>query len=282
MTRGRTRSETTARRPVEEDRAPSGAPVYLYGIVRWPPPWARSPDEVSSQVGTGVGDPPAKIEAVPDGTLAGLVSAIDPRTIGSAQGVRGLRRDMRAHANVLNKVVALGGTVLPAAFGLIYPQGNMLAERFLRPRHRVLDAHLTRLDDAVEVTLKVMYVEGQALAEVVAESPRLAQVTGRGQSLESKIELGKRVANALRVKRDRDAQAIFTALSPAVRDAKLNDSGDRPGTELTVLNASLLVPRKTLPKFDQALAQLNRASTARLTFDCVGPLPPYSFVDLRL
>ena len=49
-----------------------------------------------------------------------------------------------------------------------------------------------------------------------------------------------------------------------------------------MLNASLLVSRKTLPKFDQALAQLSRASTGRLTFDCVGPLPPYSFVDLRL
>jgi|SRR3954454_4286609 hypothetical protein len=280
MTRGRTRSETTAGRPVEEARAPSGAPAYLYGIVRWPTPWAKSSDEVSSEVGTGVGDPPAKVVAVPDGALAALLSAVDPRTIGSEQGVRGLRRDMRAHANVLNKVVALGGTVLPAAFGLIFPQGNLLAERFLRPRHRVLDAQLTRLDDAVEVTLKVMYVEGQALAEVVAESPRLAQAGGRG--LESKIELGKRVANALRAKRDRDAQAILTALSPAARDAKLNDNGDRPGTELTVLNASLLVPRKTLPKFDQALAQLNRASTGRLQFDCVGPLPPYSFVDLRL
>src|SRR2546421_7416670 len=113
-----TRSRTTASRP-------AAAPAYLYGIVRWPTPWAKSSDEVSSEVGAGVGDPPAAVEAVPDGTLAAIVSAIDPRTIGSAQGVRGLRRDMRAHANVLNKIVALGGSVLPAAFGLVFPHGDL-------------------------------------------------------------------------------------------------------------------------------------------------------------
>src|SRR5581483_1544072 len=115
MTRARATARATARQPLRHaTRVP---PVYLYGVVRWPLPWAKTAAEVSSTLGPGVGDPPSPVAAIPDRALAALVSAVDPGTIGSAQGVRGLRRDMRTHANVLNKVVSLGGTVLPAAFG---------------------------------------------------------------------------------------------------------------------------------------------------------------------
>lgn len=251
--------------------------AYLYGIVRWPAPWADSEEQVGAALETGVGDPPSAVTVLPFRHVAALLSVVSPDAIGSAQGVRGLRRDMRAHANVLNAIVALRGTVLPAAFGLVFPQGDLLGERFLHPQYRALDAHLDRLEDSIEVTLRAVYVEGQALREVVAESPQLGRA-GAARSLESKIELGKRVAQALRVKRDRDARRIVDALSPAVREMKLTD----PGAEMMVLNASFLVPRKSLPKFDRALEEVSRSSRGRMQFDCVGPLPPYSFVDLRL
>jgi hypothetical protein len=234
---------------------------------------------VTGALGAGVADPAAPVLSVPHRAVAALVSRVHPSAVGSAQGVRGLRRDMRAHADVLNRVVARGGTVLPATFGLVFPNGNLLGEEFLRPQYRVLDEHLSRLDDAVEVTLKVAYVEGQALREVVAEFPHLAQPRNpRAQSLEAKIELGKRVAEALRAKRDREARQIFNTLASAARDGRVNE----PGAEMTVLGASFLVPRASLPKFDRALEQTTRAARGRMQFDCVGPLPPYSFVDLRL
>jgi hypothetical protein len=48
------------------------------------------------------------------------------------------------------------------------------------------------------------------------------------------------------------------------------------------LNASFLVERAKLKKFDRRLEKLQAAAGHRLKFDCVGPLAPYSFVDLRL
>jgi hypothetical protein len=253
---------------------PQAAAAYLYGIIPWPSPWAKSGD-VAAALGAGVGDPARPIEAVPYQGLAALISRVNPASIGSGQGVRGLRRDMRAHANVLNRVVSLGATVLPAAFGLLFPRGDLLSERFLQPQYAALAAHLKRLADAVEVTLKVAYVESQAIQEVVAQNPQLARPA---KSLEAKIELGKRIAEALRAKRERDADAIVAALKPAIREARLND----PGADARVLNASFLVPRARLPKFDGVLEELSRDARGRMTFDCVGPLPAYSFVDLRL
>ena len=272
------------RRPKADAPPPTATPApgpaaYLYGIVRWPAPWPGAPKEPAASLGAGVGDPAEQVLPVVHRDLAALVTRLHPGAVGSAHDVRALRRDMRAHANVLNRVVALGGTVLPAAFGLMFPGGDRLEEQFLRPRYRTLDAHLTRLDDAVEVTLKATYVEDQALEEVVATTPQLAQATARrAASLDAKIELGRRVAQALAAKRDREALQVLEALKPTAREVKLID----PGAELVVLNASFLVPRKALPKFDKALEEVSRAARGRMTFDCVGPLPPYSFVDLRL
>ena len=259
--------------------APGGPAAYLYGIVKWPLPWAATPDDVGRSVGAGVGEPPGTVTAVPHRGLAAMISRVHPASIGSGQGVRGLRRDMRAHANVLNRIVALGGTVLPAAFGLMFPQADLLAARFLEPQYATLAAQTARLEDAVEVTLKAAYVEARAIQDVVAESPQLSVAVGRrGRSLDSKIELGRKVALALRAKRDRDARLLVSALSPAARDVKVGN----PAADTVVLNASFLVPRKSMPDFDRALEEVSRAARGRLQFDCVGPLPPYSFVDLRL
>jgi hypothetical protein len=52
--------------------------------------------------------------------------------------------------------------------------------------------------------------------------------------------------------------------------------------ELMALNASFLVERAKLPAFDRELEAIHAEAGYRLKLDCVGPLPPYSFVDLRL
>ena len=47
------------------------------------------------------------------------------------------------------------------------------------------------------------------------------------------------------------------------------------------LNASFLVDRAKLKKFDRALGRLYDQLSHRLQLDCVGPLPQYPFVDAR-
>ena len=77
---------------------------------------------------------------------------------------------------------------------------------------------------------------------------------------------------------ERDAEAVLHALAPAIKKAEVKE----PGADTVVLRASFLVARDNLPRFDKALGELAKAEERRMRFDCVGPLPPYSFVDLRL
>jgi hypothetical protein len=110
---------------------------------------------------------------VPHGKLAALSSVIPDRDVGT-EDVRILRRQMKAHAEVLNQVVARGVTVLPFAFGIIVPDEQAVIRRVLAPQQARLVEALERLHDHVELTVRAQYRENRVLAEVVAEQPALA------------------------------------------------------------------------------------------------------------
>lgn len=276
MKRGAARA---AEKPRTLDRpSDTGGNVYLYGIVRWPVPGGLT----ALRTAAGVGDPPSSVRVIRSGDLAALVSDVSAAGM-SAQGVRGMRRDMKAHSSVLNALAAKV-TVLPARFGVVLPDEGALIAEFLDPRRRALEEFLEQLDGTVEVTLRATYIEEQVLRELVSARPELAAGRGarRGRSAsmatESRIELGRQIAAAIKDLQDQDARWLLDLLNPVIRDARIG----KPLTDLMVLNASFLVGRAMLPKFDRTLEIATRETRDRMTFDCVGPLPPFSFVDLRL
>ena len=71
---------------------------------------------------------------------------------------------------------------------------------------------------------------------------------------------------------------LVRAGTPGGRDTRVG----RPLTDLMVLNASFLVDRAGLSKFDRRLEKVSAEVGGQARFDCVGPLPPFSFVDLRI
>jgi Gas vesicle synthesis protein GvpL/GvpF len=273
------RATRAAEKPGARDRPPAtGGNVYLYGIIRWPVPGGLS----VLRTAAGVGDPPGEVRAVRSGDLAALVSDVSAAEM-SAQGVRGMRRDMKAHSSVLNALAAKI-TVLPARFGVVLPDERALIAEFLDPRRGALEEYLDRLDGTVEVTLRASYIEEQVLRELVSAQPELAggRVARRGRSAsmatESRIELGRQIAAAIQDLKDRDARFLLEVLTPVAHDVRIG----KPLTDLMVLNASFLVERAMLTKFDRTLEIATPEVGHRMTFDCVGPLPPFSFVDLRL
>jgi len=247
--------------------------TYLYGITR---------RDVPVSVGKGgVGDPPAPVRRVRYGDLAALVSDVDDDMVGEAAGVSGLRRDMAAHSDLLNRLIE-ETTVLPVRFGVIFPEDRTLIEDLLDPEHDQLLAYLDRVAGAVELSVRADYKEEAILAEVVREQPRLAsgnpsRRSGSRTSFDARIEAGRRIAHAIRTKRDQDQQWLLQRLSPTARDVAVSDAA----SELAVLAASFLVDRRKLKQFDQALERVHEEVGDLMSLSCVGPLPPYSFVAVR-
>ena len=256
-------------------RAParsSSAGTYLYGIIRAPDP---SKSRIREVLGTGVGTPPSPVRLLRFGDLAAVVGTVDAEQIGERAGARAFMRDMAAHADVLDRVLKVR-TVLPARMGLFFPDDRSLIREMLEPQHDLLLDLLRRLSGTVELRVTAAYLEDQVLDQIICQQPQLA---GRqGATYTQRIETGRRIARAIASRRDTDARWILDQLVPAARDVSVADGS----SELTVLRASFLVERKALGRFDGALERVQTEAGDVMRLACVGPLPPYSFADLRL
>jgi hypothetical protein len=255
--------------------------VHLYGITFRPRQKQRLP------LGKGVGDPPAAVRVVSHRDLAAVLSdspyTTDAEGSATRERVRSMRRDMLAHSEVLNRLLARAA-VLPVRFGVTLPDEASVVQDILEPQHDLLVAQLERVEGAVEVSLKVSYEEEEVLRTVVREHPHLAAGTGgpggrvAGSALAERIELGRDIAAAIQAKADQDRVRLLERLGPlAVSFVEVSR-----GSELMVLDAAFLVKEDRLDRFDQALDSMAADAGREMRFNCVGPLPPYSFVNLRL
>jgi Gas vesicle synthesis protein GvpL/GvpF len=127
-----------------------------------------------------------------------------------------------------------------------------------------------------------VYDEERMLREIVHENRNIARrrATLRGRPDDAtyydRIELGELVAEAVERKRQLDAAEVMHALAPVASAVEVG----APRDPRVVVNASFLVERARLAKFDRALERVAAAQSERMRFKCAGPLPPHSFVEL--
>lgn len=245
--------------------------VYLYGVVR------SLFDGVETLPG-GVGDPPGALRLLRFRGLAAVVTEVPDDELPGLQ-VRGMRRDMVAHAAVVERVFQQA-TIAPMRFGVVLPDEETVIGDVLEAEHARLDALLTRLEDCVELTLKASYVEEQILREIAEAQPALARPPRRSgrPSRDARLEQGRQIAAAIRAHGERDAREMLKRLLPLARDVSLEEAS----SEAMLANAAFLVERPLLEPFDQAVQRFHDANQHRMRLEYVGPLPPYSFSRVEL
>lgn len=243
--------------------------TYLYGIVSRP--------ERQQHWGTGVGRPPRALRLVAHGQFAALVSDIGGQETES-EG-RALRRDLRAHEEVVRRAMERG-TVLPVSFGTVFADDRQLVEELLEPNAEELATLLEEFDGLVELMLKVEFMEDAVIRRVLEHDAELLawrDSAGFGGP-EEQIAFGQALSEAIENEGARRAERLFTRLSPVAEDARVSEQAR--GT--VVLKASFLVDEQRLDAFDKLVAQLSDEAGALTHFDYIGPLPPYSFIHLNL
>ena len=236
--------------------------VYLYGLLRAP----VTSHQLSSR---GVDGTP--VGFFEDGDLACIVSNL-------ADGnFRPRRGDVMAHSDVLQEAIA-GADVLPMRFGTVFESGDELVDRFLRPNEDGLKQMLERLQGSVEIQVKGEYEPDSIARDIVSTDRSIQKLQARSKArgdVDSKIELGRRFAAVLEQTRYADGRRIVDALDPLANEVSIGS----PLGEYGVVNASFLVPRSELERFERGFAELVDQVGGRMKLRLVGPLPPYSFVD---
>jgi hypothetical protein len=235
---------------------------FVYGIVAAD---ATAPTE------PGIRGAPVRLVAG-DG-MAALVSELEE------EQVRLGRDEVLLHSRVLEHALA-NGTVLPMRFGVVMSDAAEICERILDEHADELRDQLAEMTGKVEIRIRATYDEQALLSDVLRENQEIASLRDslRGKPDDAtyyeRIRLGELIAAAVEHRREHDARAIVAALSPA---AVAVDDG-KPGHERVVVNASFLVARDALKRFDKLVDDVAEEQAGRIRFKYTGPLPPYSFV----
>lgn len=237
---------------------------YLYGVV-----------EPDFPIPRGNGIAGGRLSLVTGEEVAALVSSIDEGRL------RFGREEMMIHSRVLERALTKG-TVLPMRFGIVMSGPEEIHTRLFDEYGTELREQLDELTGKVEVRIRATYDEELLLREIVRDDPEIANLRASmlGSSDDAtyyaRIRLGELVAAAVERRRARDAQTIVDALSGAALTVEPSSAAH----ERIVLQASFLVERDRLARFDHLLEEVARRYGGFIRFKYTGPLPPHSFVQL--
>lgn len=235
--------------------------LYVYGVVD-----GRAPLGPISRRGVAE----AEVCVLEDGPFGVVVSDVPPGDLVAQ------RADLLAHSEVLQEVVA-ATDVLPVRFGTVFTSQRELSTAFLEPNQEPLVRMLERVAGCVEIQVKAEY-DQDAVAREIAGDRTIQKLQARARSrgnVESKIELGRRFAQVLEGMRYADGRRIVDSLASAARDVVTADGTGEYG----IVAASFLVARGDVERMDADFEKLRSSLADRMSLRCVGPLPPYSFVD---
>lgn len=260
---------------------------YVYCIING--------DHVKVFGQTGIGGLGSQVYTIPCWEISAVVSDVplEPLELTSEH--------VLAHESVIEEVMA-GHTVLPLRFGTVLAS-EARVRGVLEENYRSFKKNLARLNDKVELGLKVLWEEEEARKEVERASERVARflqemadraqelkrvqgtpgMRGKGYYLRMKLEkdvtqLGSLLQEELQMAREREALQIFSDLRKLAVDACLNDLLDRS----MILNAAFLVSRGKCGGFSQRVEILQSANAERgMELVSSGPWPPYNFVRLE-
>lgn len=233
-------------------------PVNVYGVVA-----TDAVDHLPPL--SGPRQDPVRVVASDD--LAAIVGDVE-----NAMSVG--REAVMAHARILEDVVGRT-TVLPARFGTVVDDDDVVRRRLLQDRADECREALDRLEGTVQVTVKGYHREEAAIREVLRRYPEL-NPSAQGSSLGymDRFRLGEQIAAGLERLRATDGDLLLNRLNGfAVASA-----AERVVALHQFANLAFLVRRDGIDDFSAAVASLQRELENRATLRYVGPQPAYSFV----
>lgn len=244
--------------------------TYVYGVAPADPFRNGHPPLRVPGIG-GRGDP---VRTIILGDLVALVSDVPGVRIDLS------RKNLLDHQRVLEEVLARSD-VLPFSFGAIASCDEEVLEVLLQDGYDALLDQLEYVRGCIELEVKVFWEQEQLFAEIAAENEEVRALRDTimllpDEAAMEKITLGELTAAEIELKSTWEADGVLDVLEPYAVDRLVSPNL----TEMMLLNSAFLVERAREKEFDDAVAALAEAHAARLTFNYVGPLPPYSFINL--
>ncbi|HEY3365249.1 MAG TPA: GvpL/GvpF family gas vesicle protein [Symbiobacteriaceae bacterium] len=183
-----------------------------------------------------------------------------------------------AHEAVLTGAMP-GGTVLPAAFGHLFPTLEELCGKLELASGDIM-ANLSRLAGRVEVGLKATWRKANFLADI--DTPQLQELTNKARKSPGDtslaIAVGQMVEQLIQDRRADYVADICHKLAERAVDMRLND----PLTTRMIFSAAFLISADQQDAFFRQVEIVAKPYEERLEFHYSGPWPPHNFARIRI
>lgn len=237
---------------------------YIYGII--------ATEEAPNFGPMGVGGHHDEVTTLGAKGLAAIVSnaSMDHYVVS--------RENLSAHTRVVEKVME-SYTVLPMRFCTVAETADEIVA-FLEKNSRELKNKLKDMDDKVEVNIKIVWRDmRQIYEEIVKENRKIRELKAKGgKDRQSLIHAGELVATALEEKKAVEGEEYLRPLKKKAKDWKENEGN----ADEMVVHAAFLVEKAWLKEFDHVVEKMGDELRERLRIHYVGPMAPFSFVNLQL
>jgi len=192
------------------------------------------------------------------------------------------RENMLAHMRVIEKVMNEFDSVLPVRFGTVASNADEI-RNFLDRRLREFRSLLRNMDHKVELGVKGSWKNMKVIFEEIVEENReikkakekIQNEVGK-KNIQSKTKVGKMVEEALKKKKEWEAEKIINALRRTAFEYKLNKI---IGDEM-FMNAAFLLDKGWEKEFDNIIEDLSERYRDRIKFVYAGPIPVFNFVNI--
>lgn len=238
---------------------------YVYGII--------STDEAPNFGPIGIDGRGDEVVTVGTRGLAAVISnaSLDHYVVS--------RERLLAHTRVIERVVE-DYTVVPMRFCTVAESTDEILA-FLDDRERELKSLLQHLAGKIEIGIKIFWKNMQRIYdELVKENRKIrglkAKIAGHGRN--ALIHAGELVEAALEEKKAVEGEEYLRPLKGVSVECREGE----PKTEEMVADAAFLVDSDWRQEFDARTDQLSNQHSERIHVRYVGPMPPFSFVNLEM
>jgi hypothetical protein len=244
---------------------------YVYGLVR-----AADVPELG-EIGLEHAGAPGRVYALHAEGIAALVSEYDAK-----KKIAPLRRNLEPHDRVIREALAQT-TIIPMTFGHV-ARSEREIERMLRRHADTIVGELDRLDDLVEMSVRVKWDVDNIFKYIIDMDPLIASLRDRifaavaPPTYDEKLELGRLFEERLETRRADVTTRLVASLAPHARDISIG----RVRSETAIADLTFLVPRQGVDNFGQRVRDAAADWPSEYTFESSGPWAPFHFVQLRL
>jgi len=240
---------------------------YIYGII----------EEPAFRTFSFCGIGGAEVYTINQERLAAVVSDTGLTEIDPS------RRNVLAHTTVQDMLLK-EYTLLPMTFGMI-AGGVEQVRRLLEANYQALAGEIRRLAGKIEIELKVFWDRAAMIEALQGGNRELDQLRSKIKAAPSPLEAQRLLVEAGRLVegvvldwRARYARLVYAMLKALSLETQLN----QPLGVQNILNAAFLIDRARESQFQQEVHRLDAQYQGKVNFKYVGPLPPYSFVNVKL